>query len=114
MSTQPQMGLDAHGNEYRDIVKRCADEAERNMRQLANAGIHPEQVLHFRYKELALLRADTQPPEGWVRAEEVPVLGSGVPYTGYFGWIWDNARNVPIYDETLRPAAAPARARPGF
>lgn len=87
--------------EYDEMVRECADQGEALMRQMANGGIYEALYLYCRKStetengRLFLVRQSAPNPYGYelVTGEGLRV---NVPYSNYYAWIWNRARNAPI------------------
>ena len=88
-------------NEYKELVKECAEQGKALMRALANDGTIEPLYLYFRPSKvgsrgrLYLVRDSAPNPYGYqlVTGEG---LRSNVPYENYFQWVYDRAKRAPI------------------
>jgi hypothetical protein len=80
--------------QYRNIVSEATLQATRTMETNAARGHLVPLVLHYKREALGLFPEGAATPD-WNASEHV--LGIGVPYSGFWGWIYNRARRLPIY-----------------
>ena len=81
---------------YTEIVSECADAGVQMVRSLPYCRRYF--FLHYRFEELLI--SDQEVVEGYIASDLR--LSSAIPYPGYWKWVFENARNLPIYDPKLR------------
>ncbi|MEY4720034.1 MAG: hypothetical protein RL563_2652 [Pseudomonadota bacterium] len=90
-----------HDDEYRQLVKTCAEQGQALARLLANRGTFEALYLYSRPSEpgkpgaLFLARETAPNPLGYPLVTGEGLRGN-VPYNHYFQWVYERARRAPI------------------
>jgi len=90
-----------HSARFSTMVEAAAEDAKRQMRAAALAGIPLQLRLCYlpatakQDGRLCMVPAWTDAPEGFTPADSA-TLGGSVPYERYHGWIRDHAQRAPV------------------
>ena len=90
-----------YDEEYKQLVKQCAEQGRKLASQLACAGIFEPLYLYYRKSapgksgQLFLVHDSAPNPYGYELATGEG-LRCNVPYDNYFQWIFERARKCPI------------------